>query len=205
MAGGRIRAVAIVVALATACGGADDGTARDVPVTTDAESTTTSTTLPPMTTTSAAPTTTVFAFGFDQALISKVWADYEAAIDAMEHSSSEADPEDPLLDQHLAGGQLEHWRQVQTERRAAGQHASFPADTQHREQLIGVGIVSSSQIDIRVCTYDDAVVSVRSTGETIDDRAGWSWSSDSMVKTDGEWKFAGRNIRPARENECPAY
>jgi hypothetical protein len=171
-----------------------------VPVTTDQPRP--STTVAPATTTSAGPTTTVFAFGFDQALISKVWVDYEAAIKAIQAVVADPDPRAPLLEQHLTGEFLSAWRGTVAEMASSNQRGYFAPDTRHRSALVGIGSVTPTSVELIVCSFDDQVVADRTTGSVVDDDKTTLRSIDTMLRVGGDWKLSGRNAVSGRDASC---
>ena len=175
-----------------ACGGdPEQRSDRVIPLPTEAPTTSTT-------------TTTVPGFGFDPAAVQKVWADYQAASDALDAISEAPNPDDPRLAMWFTGPMLEYWRTRLGEQRAAGQRATYPPGSRHREELKGIISLTAETAEIDVCALDDPVVGGPS-GETINDNIAIVRSIETLKLEGGKWKWAEMQSHDAQESECPGF
>jgi hypothetical protein len=147
-------------------------------------------------------TTPPHLLGVDPALMHVVWDDYEAAMRAGEAAASRADPNDLGLRRHHTGAELARLIQLNAGYRARGEYASFALDSRHGERLVSMARLDDSRIDLTTCVLDDAIVRVRATGEVVNDHVSLAHVLELMVREDGVWKLAARDIRRPAEGEC---
>ena len=150
------------------------------------------------------PTPSVPSFGFDDATVQKVWAEYQAASGALDAISEDSNPEDPRLSEWFTGPVLAHWQNELSERNVAGQRVAYPPDSRHREELKGVLSLSADTAEIDICALDDAVVS-GPDGEVIDDDVAVRRAVVTLRLEGERWKWADQRSHDATESECPGF
>ena len=160
--------------------------------------------LPTEAPTTSAIATTVPSFGFDPAMVQEVWADFQAASDALAVVAEDPDPDDPRLAEWLAGPLLARWQTEFGERRAAGRRAEYPHDSRHREELKGIITLGVDNAELDVCALDDAIVT-GAGGEVLDDDVAIRRAVVTMQLEEGRWKWAALRADDATEAECPGF
>lgn len=207
-------AAALAATLLTA-GCSDDSSADPTPVTAGPttsvapttaagiETTTTVAQAATSTTSVSPPVTKPLTTAPPSQLLAEVTAAYDAAYADLLAATIAGDENSPALANHIAGAQLEQWREVIRGLKADGNIARVNSALQSWRRIEQFDSSNPTLASLIVCRFDN-VESVDSTGTVVDPATRPFRYVESFEALEGEWKWIGREwVDPSgRESDC---
>jgi len=193
--------VPVVLGVFAAAGCSGDDAAKPTPVTTTRPGPTTSTSAAPTTTVVAvAPTTTTtlaappptkpLTTAPPSPLLDEVVAAYDAAYADLLAAGSIPDENSPALGRHIAGEQLEKWREVIRGLRVDGRHAAVTDAKSAWRRVESIVAQSATRVTLVVCRFDN-VETVDRQGVVVDPSLR-PFRYSEVFELEATWKWVAR-------------